>query len=174
MQVLKSMNTVTVDQIHPVAPVFPTTFGLVLGGVCLAVSELGFAMAYWAMQQVPPIRIPQSIASWILGNHAFAGGWTSALLGTALYALLMVGVVLAYRLASQRHHLLLRRPLVCGAVYGMAMYLLVFQIVVPHFTAATAQPMAPDWLLACVVAYIVLIGIPCAKLAQWAERRSRG
>lgn len=167
------MNTVISDQGRPVIPVLPTTLGLVLGGVCLALAELGFAMAYWAIQQVPLVRIPQSIASWVLGNHAFAGGWTSALLGTALYALLMVGVVLVYRLASQRFRLLLQRPLACGAAYGVAMYLLVFQIVVPHFTAATAQPMALDWLLACVAAYLVLIGIPCAKLAQWADGRSR-
>ena len=167
------MNTATVDQSPSVAPVFPATFGLVLGGVGLALAELGFAMAYWAMQQVPLIRIPQSIAAWVLGNHAFAGGWSSALLGTALYALLMVGVVLAYRLASQRYRLLLRRPLTCGAVYGVLAYLLVFQIVVPHFTAATVRPITLDWLLACVAAYIVLIGIPCAKLAQWADHRSR-
>lgn len=167
------MNTVIADQSRPVQPLLPTPLGLVLGGICLALADLGFAMAYWAMQQVPLIRIPQSIAAWVLGSHAFAGGWTSALLGTALYALLIVGVVLAYRLASQRYRLLLRRPLACGAVYGVLAYLLVFQIVVPHFTAATVRPMALDWLLACVAAYIVLIGIPCAKLAQWADRRSR-
>jgi hypothetical protein len=167
------MNTVIADQSRPVMPVLPTPLGLVLGGVCLALADLGFAMAYWAMQQVPLIRIPQSIAAWVLGNHAFAGGGTSALFGTTLYALLMVGVVLAYRLASQRQRLLLRRPLVCGAVYGVLAYLLVFQIVVPHFTAAVVRPMPLDWVLACVVAYIVLIGVPSAKLAQWADRRSR-
>jgi hypothetical protein len=167
------MNALSTHKLDSPALSFPTSLGLALGGCGLAALDLGFAIAYWALQDVPAMRVLQSIAAWTMGRDAFAGGWSSAWCGAALYALLIVGMVLAYRSASRRYRLLLRRPLLCGALYGVAMYLLVFQVVVPHFSAASIQPEPLDWTLACVSAYVLVIGMPCAKLAQWAERRQR-
>ena len=167
------MNALSTHRLDSPALSFPTPLALVLGGCGLATLDLGFAAAYWALYEVPAMRVLQSIAAWTMGRDAFAGGWSSAWFGAALYALLIVGLVLAYRSASRRYRLLLRRPLVCGALYGVAMYLLVFRVVVPHFSAAVTQPEPLDWVLACAAAYVGLIGIPCAKLAQWAEDRKR-
>lgn len=158
---------------HPLTrlPVRHATPWLLLGGVTAACLDLSFAAIYWTtLHGSSPTRVLQSIASWVLGADAFAGGSQTAALGAALYTYLMCVLMALYHAAAARHPVLLRRPLACGALYGMGMYLLIFQLIVPNFTATSPQPPPLDWTLACLLAYAVLIGIPCALFTRIARR----
>lgn len=141
---------------------------LLLGGVTVGSLDLAFATGFWALRDgVAAVRIPQSIAAWVLGrDHAFAGGWTTALLGAALYFYLTTAMVVGYHLLARRYPALLRRPLLAGGLYGAAMYALLFELAVPLWSATGAGTSPLDWTLACLLAYVVLIGIPCALLAR--------
>lgn len=140
---------------------------LLLAALGAAALDLVFAMLFWAPEGVPAIRVLQSIATWLLGRAAFAGGMATAVLGTVLYVGLMWALAVLYRGLSRRFPRMLQQPIRFGLAYGALMYGLVFHVCVPLFTAAGPASQRPDWIVACVVAYMVLVGLPCA----WAARR---
>jgi len=139
--------------------------------VCAAVIgslDLAFAIAWWAFEGVPPIRIFQSVAGWALGRDAaIAGGLGTATFGAALQLCIMTAIAALYFGLSRLDARLRRQPLRWGALYGAIVYLIQHELIVPYFSAATA-PAAPrlDWTLACVLVYVTLVGIPCALFAR--------
>ncbi|WP_368562830.1 hypothetical protein [Pseudoxanthomonas sp. UTMC 1351] len=143
---------------------------LLLAAVIATVLDLGFAVLFWAAEGVPAIRVLQSIATWLLGRAAYEGGIATAALGSVLYVVLMWALAVIYRGLSRSFPRLLRQPVRFGLAYGALMYGLVFHIAVPLFTAAGPASQRPDWIAACVLAYMVLVGLPCA----WAARRAAG
>ena len=138
------------------------------GGVALGLADLAFAAVYWFLHSgVAPIRIPQSIAGWVLGPAvARAGGIATALAGTALYCAVVAAMVAGYLKLSAWRPAMHARVVFSGAMYGLAMYLLLFRLVLPLAAAhAPASAMPPSWTIACLAAYAG-IGIGCALLAR--------
>jgi hypothetical protein len=134
-------------------------------GYMAAVLDLLAATAYWTPHGVSPWRIPQSIAAWLLGPPAYAGGILTAAFGVLLYGQVLWGVAAAYRAIARRHRLLLRRPFLCGALYGMAAYVAIFQVLVPLLFGVHQVASAP-WTMTCLLAYAAVVGIPCALGAR--------
>lgn len=140
---------------------------IVVGGLAVGSADLLFAMAWWAQSGTPPVRIVQSIWAWIVGREAaFAGGMASAAAGAALYYALMSAIVAIYHLAARDYRALRDRPLLAGALYGAAWFVLLHVVIVPLFSAAPPRRFLPDWNLACLLAHVVLIGIPTAWMAR--------
>lgn len=135
-------------------------------GVAAGAADLAFAAAWWAPLGVAPIRIPQAIAGWVLGDPAArAGGLATAVFGALLYFSLTSLMVAGYLALARRLRSLVAHPLAFGAVHGVAMYVLLFEIVqrAIWFWNGQPQPQAsPAWIAACVCAYVFLIGIPAA------------
>jgi len=141
---------------------------LLIGGYTMALLDLAVAMAYWVPRGIAPSRIPQSIAAWLLGPAALSGGAPTALFGVLVYGQLLWGVAMLYAALARRHPLLLRRPFVCGALYGMAAYGAIFHLLAP-LLFGTHPVTTPSWLLTCLLAYATMIGIPCALFARAAQ-----
>lgn len=135
--------------------------GIVAGG-----ADLAFAAAWWAPLGVEPIRIPQAIAGWVVGKPAaHAGGLATAVLGALLYLSLISLMVAGYLALARRMRPLAAHPFACGAAYGTAMYVLLFEVVqrvVPLWTGQPQPQVRFAWVVACVFAYVFLIGIPAA------------
>lgn len=146
-----------------------STAWLMLGGYTVATLDMLSAMAYWAPHGVTPEHILQVVVAWLVGPIAFAGGWGTALLGALLYGLLMWGVVALYHALARKWPLLLRRPLLCGGIYGALAYPAIFRILVPLLTGNHSLPALP-WMATCVIVYITLVGMPCALFARAAAR----
>jgi hypothetical protein len=144
---------------------------LLLGGLAVGSADLLFAIAWWAPSGTPPVRILQSISAWFVGREAaFAGGMASALGGAAAHFALMTAIVAAYHVAALEHIALRKRPLLCGALYGAAWFVLVHVVAVPLFSAAPPKRLLLDWNLACLLAHMLLVGIPTALMARrWYE-----
>lgn len=143
---------------------------LVLGGVTVAVLDMLCAMAYWARDGVTPEHVLQSVAVWFAGPSAFAGGLGTAASGSLLYVLVMCGVVALYYAMARPWSLLLRRPLLCGGIYGALAYLAIFQLVVPLLTGTRTHD--PMWIATCIVVFTTLVGMPCALFARAAASAS--
>ena len=140
---------------------------IVLGGLSVGSADLLFAMAWWAQSGAPPARILQSIWAWIVGRDAaFAGGAASALAGAALYYALMSSIVAIYHGVAREQRVLRERPVLAGALYGSAVFVVVHLVIVPLFSAAPPKHFPLDWNLACLLAHMVLIGIPAAWMAR--------
>ncbi|NZA26673.1 hypothetical protein H0E84_09770 [Luteimonas sp. SJ-92] len=144
---------------------------VLLCGIVAATLDLAVAIAFWAAEGMPAGRVLQAIAAWLLGPAAYSGGTATALFGVLLYTGLMCALAAGYRGLARRHGALLRRPLLGGALYGAAAYLAIFGLAVPVLTSAPAF-VRPDWTLVCLLAYMFLIGVPCALFARLPGRHA--
>lgn len=149
---------------------------LLLGGLTAGTLDLLAACGYWALDRDASLLrilqvILQAIASWVLGRGAYAGGWDTALLGALLHYAIMITMVASFHAASRQWPRLLHRPLRSGALYGACLYVLMFVILVPHFSAVEQRNALPlSWTITCFLAYVLLVGIPSALFARAANR----
>jgi hypothetical protein len=128
--------------------------------------DLAAAMTvYPAMYGLPVIRIPQSIASGVLGSRAYAGGVPAALLGVGLhfFIALVAGLVLAAAMA--RVAPLRRSVLGTGAGFGIAMYFFMQKVVLPLSQAALRAPDTTALAVGLAI-HVLIFGIPMALLAR--------
>jgi hypothetical protein len=114
--------------------------------------------------------IYQAIAAGLLGPEAFQGGAPTIAMGIVLHYAIMAVMVTVYCLAAGRIALLVRYPLICGAVYGVLLYIVMNGIVLP--LAAWSPAAAPTGIVLSngLFAHIVLVGIPIALFARWCWR----
>lgn len=141
-------------------------------GLLAGLLDMVWVCTLWGSMGVMPKRIFQAVASGWLGNDAaVAGGWGTALLGAASHFGITVAMAGAYYLAARRLPVLARRPVLCGALYGIVLWFVMIHIVVP-LSAAPADQSAPwAWVVwANIAAHMFLVGVPCALGAKWALR----
>ena len=141
---------------------------LLLAAIVIGWLDMGLAMVFWGLRGVPPVRVLQSVASGLLGPAASAGGTATALLGLLLHLSIAFAMVLAYDQAARRLPWLVRRPSLWGALYGVALYLVMTCVVVPLSAAAHTTPTGA-WLVASVFSHVVLVGLPCAWFVRFAQ-----
>ena len=136
------------------------------GGIVAGALDIAYAWAFWAIKaDVPFERILQSIASGLLGPASFEGGVKTAALGFALHFSMTVLMSVAYVLAATRFETLWRRPVLCGALYGLLLYGVMRYVVVP-LSAAAAGSGDLLWTTLTIVAHMVLVGVPIALFAR--------
>jgi hypothetical protein len=115
----------------------------VLTGAAIAGSlDLAFAFIFYGLHGATPLRILQSIASGLLGMNAFSDGWLSAAVGAFCHYFILAVATVLYLAASKHIRALLINAVVCGLLYGVAIYLFMHYIVVP-LSAAPAFKSTP-------------------------------
>jgi hypothetical protein len=115
-------------------------------------------------------RIFQSVAAGLLGAASFEGGAETAALGLGLHYLIALSMAVAYYLVSLRWRLLWRRPVLCGAAYGLLLYGIMNYVVVP-LSAAGPGSRDPLWVTLGVLVHAFLIGVPIALFVRIARDR---
>jgi hypothetical protein len=144
---------------------------ILLGGLVVGVLDGLDAVIFFGLRGVSPLRIGQAIAAGLLGRAAFAGGLRTALLGLALHFLIATIIVAVYYAASRRLPVLLRHPFLCGAAYGLVVYVVMNFVVLP-LSAAGAGARSLPVLINGLFIHIVGVGIPSAIAAR--SRRRHG
>lgn len=145
---------------------------IVRGGVVAALLDIALAMGFWWFYNgASPQVILQSIAAGLLGKESFAGGMGTAALGAFLHLVIACVMAAVYYLGCLRWPVLFRRPIFCGAVYGVLLYLAMSYVVLP-LSKAAPLPFIPSWFLASVASHVVLVGIPIALVARWSAARN--
>jgi hypothetical protein len=135
----------------------------------LATVDLIFACTFWhLLYAVPSSRLIQNIASGLLGKRAFVGGMNTVLLGLLLQYAMMSVMVGVYYVLSRRFSALNRHPWRYGTAYGVLLYIVMNDIVLP-LSAAPKAPFVMSWVL-CSVAMHWLIGV---VIAQGAHRSAQ-
>ena len=164
MHAIPSLQTTSVRPL-------PAWAWILIGGSLLALADLAFASVFWSLRSgTPPIRIPQSIAAWVLGAPAaHAGGGATALAGMFLYACVVCAMVAGYVRLAQRFAVVRTWGFAGGVIYGCAMYALLFHGVLPAWSAAPPPSNPPStWVVACLAAYSC-IGGGCVAIARGAS-----
>ena len=72
---------------------------------------------------------------------------------------------MAYYVVAQKWSLLWQRPWLCGALYGLVLYVMMNYIVVP-LSAAGPGSTDPLWIALSIVAHVLLVGLPIAVFTR--------
>jgi hypothetical protein len=118
------------------------------------------------LKHIAAIRIPQFIASSLLGVHAFRGGWWAASLGVALHFLIAISAAAIYYAISTKLSFLLRKPLISGPVFGLMLFGLMQYVVVPLTAAPRQPPSKADEFLNLVLSHMLCVGLPIALITS--------
>jgi uncharacterized membrane protein YagU involved in acid resistance len=139
---------------------------LVLGTLAVAVIESTEVMTFWGLRGTPPQQILQYISSGLLGRAAFEGGLATTLLGAALHFFNAFVIFAVYLAASRRFPVLVRRPVVCGLLYGAGVHLFMAYVVIPLSAAPRRGAFNPWLFLHGVLSQALVVGLPCAFVSR--------
>ncbi len=154
-------------------PVKKPSVYVLLGGLVAGSFDIIYACTFWYLKRgVLPARVFQSVASGLLGDASFTGGWRSAALGLALHYFIATSMAVTYYLFARRWSDLWEKPLVYGPMYGLLLYGIMNYIVVP-LSAANPGSRNLLWVLLSIAVHALLIGTPCAVFARRAMLASR-
>lgn len=145
-----------------------------LGTLAVAVLDILGAFLFFGLRGVSPVRILQSIAAGVQGRGAYQGGTGSAVLGLSLHFFISLVVVLVFFVVARAVPVLLRRPFLSGPLYGLAVYWVMNNVVLP--LSATPPTVGPS---GAILVYGLLIhafgvGLPAALAARAAFAGSGG
>jgi hypothetical protein len=143
----------------------------VASALIVGVLDIVYAILFsYARSGTPPVRLLQSVASGALGRDAFAGGGTTAAIGLGFHFLIAFIVTGVFFAAAARLPALTARPVVIGALYGVAVYLVMNFMVIP-LSRIGPRPLPPAVVLVTgVLVHMFLIGVPIASGARRAFR----
>ncbi len=136
------------------------------GGLVAGALDLAFALTFnhWH-SGVPFIRVPQAIASGVLGVNSFQGGLTSAALGIVLHFLIALSFAAFYNVAARILPVLTRQAVLCGPLYGAAIYWLMNWVVLP-LSRAPKFKHNPVSTLSDLASHLFFVGLVIALCAR--------
>jgi hypothetical protein len=148
------MNSAVVVPIKKSRPV-PAIFW---GGLTVGVLDITAAFVTWAPRGISPMRVLQGVARGALGAKAFQGGWATAALGLAFHFLIAFTATAVFYLASRKIAFLTRQAIASGALYGIAVYLFMYFVVMP--LASLKPALTPSAIVIAVLTHIFCVGLP--------------
>jgi hypothetical protein len=139
--------------------------GLIAGAVDIGAASLIF--------MANPLRVLRSVASGLIGREAaHDGGLTASLIGAVCQEAISLIFAAFYVLVGLRlAPVLLRRPWLFGALYGVGVYVVMNYIVAPLSMAHAHAPGTPDGI-AKNMAAMILYGLIIAFFASRTEHAS--
>jgi uncharacterized membrane protein YagU involved in acid resistance len=105
--------------------------GVAASGLAGGALDLLFAFLYYGHQGAGPAIILRSIASGLLGPVSVSAGIWVLPLGAALHFFIAVSAAFVFYLASRSLTVLVRHPVPCGAIFGVAVYVFMHSLVLP-------------------------------------------
>jgi uncharacterized membrane protein YagU involved in acid resistance len=140
----------------------PRIFEAILwGGTVAGILDITDAFVVSSFYGVSPARVLQSISSGLLGRASFSGGISTAAIGLGLHFFIAFTAAAVYVLASLKLPVLLRRPLVSGAIYGVMVWLVMREVVLP-LSLFNQGRLTLIGLLNGLFAHIFCVGLPIA------------
>jgi hypothetical protein len=134
-------------------------------GITAGVLDITAAFVTWAPQGIKPVQILRGIASGLLGPKSFDGGWQTAVLGAVLHFLIAFSAAAVFYGASRKLMFLTRRPILSGALYGIAVYLFMYWVVMP-LSAYHRPPFSVSATIVAIITHIVCVGLPISLVVR--------
>jgi hypothetical protein len=144
-------------------PPFRPFRAIALAGLTCGVMDITAAFITWGIKGIAPARILRGIAAGLLGPASFRGGWRTAALGLAIHFFIAFCAATVFYLASRKLRFMTRRPVLSGALYGIAVYLVMYWIVMPliHTPRKTLSQS-----IVAILTHIVCVGLPISLLIR--------
>ena len=140
---------------------------IAIGGITIAILQL---IHQWIVISVlgktPDILVLQYIASGALGDAAFAGGITTAVIGLIFHLLISLAIAGVFILSADRIPLLRRSPIPSALLYGFGVWIVMNLIVTPlSATPPIDAPTTPQ-ILESIVEHMLVIGLTVGMLVR--------
>jgi hypothetical protein len=147
---------------------------VVWGGLLAGLGDITFAFVVSGLRGVGPVRVLQSVAGGLLGAAARDGGPATAALGAVLHFLIAFVWATVFWLASRRLRVLVRHPVVCGLLYGTAVYFFMYFVVLPLSAIYFKPSHELSAILLNSAGHALLVGLPIALAAyKFTDRTGR-
>jgi hypothetical protein len=126
--------------------------------------DITSAFVIAGVKGIGSIRMLQGIASGLLGAQSFEGGMVTAGLGLAIHFLIAFTAASVFYVASRKFSFLTQHAVVSGLLYGIAVYVFMYWIVLPLTFPNAHHSVSRD--LTAVIIHMVLIGLPIALVVR--------
>jgi hypothetical protein len=134
--------------------------GILLGGLIAGILDITAAFMDSGLRGRSPVVVLQAVASGLLGASSFRDGLSSAALGLGSHFLIAFGAATVYYTASRKLKFLVQRPIVCGLLYGVAIYLFMNVVVVPLSAVPFKFSYPPLAVITGLAVHMLCIGLP--------------
>jgi len=141
-------------------------------GLIAGVLDITGAFVLFGLRGISPMRILQSIASGLLGMHAYTGGAATAALGGVLHFLIAFSAAAVYYAGSRRISFLTKQPILAGLLYGPLVYAFMNGVVVPLSAMVSKHAISARDLITGVITLSLLVGLPIS-LVVWRSSHSQ-
>jgi len=144
---------------------------LVRIGLIAGTLDISENLIFNAFRHITPAMIFRYIASGLVGPSAFHGGAGTIALGVAIHYAIAIAWTALYSFAAPHWRVLVRRPVVCGLLYGALVYVVMNFVVLPmtrvphsHAAASIASRVSG------VLALLFCIGLTVSLLTAREQR----
>ena len=134
-------------------------------GLLCGVLDITAAFVTWAPKGISPARILRGIAGGLLGPEAFQAGAGVAALGLAIHFLIAFSAAAVFYAISRRIGFLTEQAVLSGVLYGVAVYLFMYWVVMP-LSRLPRRPFSWTPTVIAVVTHIVCVGLPIALVIR--------
>lgn len=144
--------------------------GICLGGTAAGILDISAAILSSIPRNVGPMRVIQSVASGLLGQPAFEGGFPTAALGLGLHFLIAFLFAAFFNLVllqiGRLGEELARKWYLTGPIYGAFVYLMMYLVIVPNSRAPFKFKFTAYTITLNLAIHVFCIGIPIAFFAR--------
>jgi len=138
---------------------------IVRAGLLCGVLDITAAFLTWAPKGIRPIDILHGIASALIGPESFRGGWATGALGLALHFLIAFSAATVFYFASRKLAFMTARPILSGVLYGVAVYVVMYWIVVPLSRYHRRPPTISVTVIA-IITHMICVGLPISLVVR--------
>jgi hypothetical protein len=139
---------------------------ILLGGLSAGILDITAASVNsWLRSGRGPISTFQSVAGGLYGAETFNGGYRTAALGLALHFFIALTAAAVYYTASRKLKFMIRQPVLSGVLYGVAVWLFMYLIVLP-LSAWKVSTYTFSSVATGILIHIFCVGLPIALIAR--------
>ena len=139
---------------------------ILLSGLAAGILDITAASVnIWLSSGRGPIRTFQSVAGGLYGAETFNGGYRTAAIGLALHFFIALTAAALYYLASRRLRLMVSQPILSGVVYGLAVWLFMYLVVLP-LSAWKVSTYSFSSVATGIFIHIFFVGLPIALITR--------
>ena len=152
-----------------------SAFGMILltGLIAGALDGLAAVVDVYLSTGRGPTVVFQYIASAVVGAEAFSGGSSMVVLGLVFHLIIATGWTTLYFAAYPRFRFLRANKIVAGILYGLFVWLMMSQVVIP-LTQLSPRPFDFLHALKAIAILMAMIGIPISLLtADFYSRKGK-
>jgi hypothetical protein len=129
--------------------------------------DITAALVESGLKRKSPTHLFQAIAGGLLGMSSFRGGLATAALGAFFHFLIATTAAAVFYLASRKLKFLVTHAVPSGLLYGVAVYIFMYYIVLPisAYHVKIALPPVPE-LIKDVAIHMFLVGLPISLVVR--------